>query len=164
MECQSGQNGTLCKSGHASLSMGHGLNRAGQNGWPVSPRCPPASAFLVLGLRVLITSYCAIIVCAFANHANLTQGQKPSQQTLYQQTPCFLGIGFCFVLIEYFLYLHFKCCPLSQSPPGNPYPIPPPPASMRVFPYPPTHPLLPALALPYTGASSLYKTKDLSSH
>jgi hypothetical protein len=48
-----------------------------------------------------------------------------------------------FFLIEYFLYLHFKCYPLSWSlTPEIPYPIPSPPASLRVFP-PPTHPLQP---------------------
>jgi hypothetical protein len=46
-------------------------------------------------------------------------------------------------LIGYFLYLHFKWYPLSQCSlnPGNPIPIPPPPASMKVF---PTHPPTPA--------------------
>ena len=45
-----------------------------------------------------------------------------------------------------------------------PCPITPPPASMRVLPHPPTHSLLTDLAFPYTGASSLHRTKDLSSH
>jgi hypothetical protein len=45
-----------------------------------------------------------------------------------------------FFLIGYFLYLHFKCYPLSQFPslPETPYPILPTPASMRVFLHPPT--------------------------
>jgi hypothetical protein len=43
-------------------------------------------------------------------------------------------------LLGYFIYLHFKCYPLSQfpPPPENPYPISPPPASMRVLPHLPT--------------------------
>ena len=44
------------------------------------------------------------------------------------------------------------------------YSIFPPPASMRVFPYPPIRSCLPALALPYTGVLSLPETKGLSSH
>jgi hypothetical protein len=39
------------------------------------------------------------------------------------------------------------------SPPGNFYPILPAPASMRVFPYPPTHSYLPTLKFSYTEAS-----------
>jgi hypothetical protein len=55
---------------------------------------------------------------------------------------------------------------LSPFPPPTwkPHPIQPPPSPMRVFPYPPTHSPLPTLAFPYTWASSLHKTKDLSSH
>jgi hypothetical protein len=44
--------------------------------------------------------------------------------------------------IGYFLYLHFKCYPLSLTP-GTPYPVPPPLAFMRVFPNPPTPTSLP---------------------
>jgi hypothetical protein len=36
--------------------------------------------------------------------------------------------------------------------------------SYRVLPNPPTHSHIPALAFPYTGALSLDRTKDLSSH
>jgi hypothetical protein len=43
--------------------------------------------------------------------------------------------------------------PFLTPPPRNPYPMHLPPASMRVFPYPPTHSWLPALELPNTGAS-----------
>jgi hypothetical protein len=68
--------------------------------------------------------------------------------------------------IGYFLYLHFKCHPLSQSPPPKAlYPILPPPVSMRVFQYPPTHTHLSALSAPILGhLSSIHRTKDLSSH
>ena len=46
----------------------------------------------------------------------------------------------------------------------TPYPIPTPPASMRVLPHPCIHTHLPALAFPYTGASRIHRTKDLCSH
>jgi hypothetical protein len=47
----------------------------------------------------------------------------------------------------------------------NLYPIPPPPASMRVLPtHSPTAASLPWEAFPYPGASSLHRTKGLSSH
>jgi hypothetical protein len=52
----------------------------------------------------------------------------------------------------------------SSHPLENSYPILPPPASMRVFPHPPTYSLLPTLAFLYTGASSLHRTKSLSSY
>lgn len=54
--------------------------------------------------------------------------------------------------------------PFPVSPLETPYPIPLPPASMWVLPYPPTHSCLPALAFPYTRALSLHRTKGLSSH
>ena len=47
---------------------------------------------------------------------------------------------------------------------GTPYPIVPPPASMRVLTYSPTRSCLPALAFPNTGAWSLPRTKGLSYH
>jgi hypothetical protein len=40
----------------------------------------------------------------------------------------------------------------------------PPTVSMRVFSQQPTHSHLPVLAFPYTGESSLHRTKVLSSH
>ena len=45
----------------------------------------------------------------------------------------------------------------------TPYPIVPLPASMRVLPDPPTHFCLPALTVPYTGASNPHRTKGHSS-
>ena len=62
-----------------------------------------------------------------------------------------------------FLYLHFKCYPFSQSPPQT-LSHPHLPASMRMFPHPPTQSHLPALAFPFSRASSLHRTKGLSSH
>ena len=59
---------------------------------------------------------------------------------------------FIFFLIGYFIYLHFKCYPLFPvSPPQIPYSILPPPTSMRVLPYLPTHSCLSSLAFPYPG-------------
>jgi hypothetical protein len=72
-----------------------------------------------------------------------------------------------FSLIRYFLYLHFKCYPLSQFPPSpeTPYPILTPPASMRVFQHPPTNSYLPTLSSRTLGhLLSFHRTKDLSSH
>jgi hypothetical protein len=44
--------------------------------------------------------------------------------------------------------------PFQVPPPHRtPYPITPPPASMRVLPHPPIHSCLPALAFPYNGVS-----------
>ena len=54
--------------------------------------------------------------------------------------------------------------PFLVSPLETPYPIHPLPVSMRVFPHPPNHSHLPVLAFPYIRASSLHKTKGLSSH
>jgi hypothetical protein len=67
--------------------------------------------------------------------------------------------------ICHFLYLHFKYFPLSRSPIRKP-PIPsPPPASMSVFPHPPSHShCLPTLAFPYTGALNNLRLKGRSFH
>ena len=69
-----------------------------------------------------------------------------------------------FLLIGYFIYLHFKCYPppwfLLHKPP-----IPPPsPTSMRVLTYPPTHSCLTALAFQYASASSFHRTKGIPYH
>jgi hypothetical protein len=65
--------------------------------------------------------------------------------------PIFLSL----LMIGYFLYLLFKCYPLSRFPPRNPLFHSPSPDSMRVFPHPPTNSHLPDLPShsPYTGAS-----------
>ena len=61
------------------------------------------------------------------------------------------------------MFSPFQVSPLEPS-----YPIPPSPASMRVFTHSPTHSLtpscLPTLAFPYTGASNTLRSKGLSSH
>jgi hypothetical protein len=49
-----------------------------------------------------------------------------------------------FLLWIFSLFTFQMLSPFQASPPETPYPIPPPPASMRVLLYPPTHPLLPS--------------------
>jgi hypothetical protein len=52
----------------------------------------------------------------------------------------------------YFLYLYLKCFSFSRAPLQNPpYPIPPPPASMRVLLHPPTTPIFPPWHYPTLG-------------
>lgn len=48
--------------------------------------------------------------------------------------------------IIFFIYIS-NIIPFPNFPAGNPYPIPPPPASMTVFPYPPTLPPCPYIPL-----------------
>jgi len=67
----------------------------------------------------------------------------------------FFTISF-FFLIGYFMYLHFKCYPLSWLPP---LPSPLPLASVRMLSLPPTYSHLTTLAFPYTGETSLYRNK-----
>ena len=52
--------------------------------------------------------------------------------------------------------------PFPVSPPEPPFPIPHPPASVRMFLLPPTHSNLTALAFLYTGELSLHRTKGFS--
>ena len=68
----------------------------------------------------------------------------------------------CLFLDIFFIYIS-NVIPFPRNI-GSPLPYSPPPASMRVFPHPPTHSHLPTLASPYIGASSLHRTKGLSSH
>jgi hypothetical protein len=75
---------------------------------------------------------------------------------------CFFFEPF-FFFIGYFLYLHFKCYPLSWFPLPKPsIPIPLPPAPVRVLPTIPLPP--PRPDIPNTRASSLHRSKGLSSH
>jgi hypothetical protein len=68
-----------------------------------------------------------------------------------------------FFLIGYFLYFQMLS-PFMVFPMEIPYFIPPPLASMRMLPHSPTCSHLPTLPFPSTGASSLHRTKGLSSH
>ena len=54
--------------------------------------------------------------------------------------------------------------PFLVFPLQTPFPILPSPTSMRMFLHLLTHFHLTTLAFPYTEASSLHRTKDLSSH
>ena len=67
--------------------------------------------------------------------------------------------------IGYFIYLHFKYCPPSQSPLcKTPILSPFLFVSMRLPFHPPTHSNLTALACPSAGSSSLHRIKHLPSH
>ena len=63
----------------------------------------------------------------------------------------------------FYLFTFQLLSPFPVSPPETSYPFPPP-ASMKACPHPLTHSCLPTLAFPYTGASSLHRTKGLFSH
>jgi hypothetical protein len=67
-----------------------------------------------------------------------------------EKYPHFLFILKVFLLHIFFIYIS-NVIPFPGTPEVT-YPILPPPAFMRVFPHPPTHSHLPALAFPYTGA------------
>jgi hypothetical protein len=79
------------------------------------------------------------------------------------QLPFCLYFSFFFFPLGYFLYLHFKCFPLSRSPLWKLHILSPSPCLNEGAP-PPTHfhPL--ALASPYTGASNTLRPEGLSSH
>jgi hypothetical protein len=67
-------------------------------------------------------------------------------------------------LLDFQMYLHFKCCAPSQSsfhkPPSHPFsPLP-----LRGSPPVIHHSVLTPPAYPYAGALSLHRTKDLSPH
>jgi hypothetical protein len=77
---------------------------------------------------------------------------------------CLQISGFHFLLDIFFIYISSVIYSLSLFPLLK-HPIhPPPPASTRVLPHPPTHSCFPALAFSYSGALSLHWTKNLSSH
>jgi hypothetical protein len=71
-------------------------------------------------------------------------------------------LSFFYYFYEIFSLFTFQVVsPFLVSPLKIPYPIPPLP---RVFPHLPTHSHFYGLMFPYTGASSLQRTKGLSSH
>jgi hypothetical protein len=70
------------------------------------------------------------------------------------------GVFQFFLIIGYFIYLHFKCYPPSCFHLRNPPTPSPPTASMSVFLHHP-HSCFTDLAFPYAGASSLHRTKGL---
>ena len=68
-----------------------------------------------------------------------------------------------YLLDIFFIYIS-NGFPFPGLPFRTPYPILPPPASMRVLPHPPTHSHLPALAFPYTGVLNPLRHKGCFSH
>jgi hypothetical protein len=84
------------------------------------------------------------------------------RSTPWERTTLTLIFFNLFLLDIFFIYI--SNVPFPGYPPTARLPIssPPLPASMRVF--PPTHSCLLALEFPYTGVSSLHRTKSLSSH
>jgi hypothetical protein len=68
-----------------------------------------------------------------------------------------------FLLDIFFIYLS-NVIPFPGFPSETPYAMLPLPASMRVLLHLPTQSCLSALAFPYTGVSSLRRTKGVSSH
>jgi len=69
-----------------------------------------------------------------------------------------------FLLNILFIYI-FNVIPFPGFPLETLYPIlPPPPASVWVLPYTHTHSHFPTVAFPYTGTSTLFRNKSLSSH
>jgi hypothetical protein len=68
----------------------------------------------------------------------------------------FINLFILLLFIRYFLYLHFKCYSLSWL-------LLQKPLSHHLSPdHQPTHSRFPTLTFPYTGASSLLRTKGLS--
>ena len=79
-----------------------------------------------------------------------------------------LPMNLCFIFlfnifIRYFRYI-LNATPFLVSPPKISSSFPPSPTSMSVFPPSPTHSHLSTLKFPYTGASSLHRTKGIPSH
>jgi hypothetical protein len=72
---------------------------------------------------------------------------------------------FILIFIGYFIYLHFNCCHTFWSPLCKSLIPAPSHLSLReLLLHPLTHTCLTALGFPYTGASSLHRTKDLHSN
>jgi hypothetical protein len=112
-----------------SSSKLHGMSTSASRMLP-SPSCPAAQGTSFLcepSIRVFFLLFVCLFVCFWF----------------------VLGFFLLLFFIGYFLYLHFKCYPLSWFPslPETPYPILPPPASVRVFTHPPIPTSLPSIPL-----------------
>ena len=83
---------------------------------------------------------------------------------VYQSQWVLLFVFHLFFFLDIFFINISNIMPFLSFPPGKPPPYPISPASMRVLPQPPTHSLPPPLpSISYTGASSLHRTKGLTS-
>jgi hypothetical protein len=69
------------------------------------------------------------------------------------------NLSYDFLLIGYFIYLHFKCFPLSWYP----HPMHLPFASKMVLSHALTHSCLTPLTPAYAGTTNLHRTKGLPS-
>ena len=76
----------------------------------------------------------------------------------------FFNLAIVRFLNDYFNYLHSKCCHPSQSPICKPHPIPPQLCLKKGASQATHHSLLIPLASPFTGATSLHRTKCLPSN
>jgi hypothetical protein len=116
----------------------------GREDWEVCKSSPGDT--LRCGFWCVLADKCAV---SCVNHWVWIQALSLAGYISESPIPSLLWSDFFFLFIftGYFLYLHFKCYPISRSPPRPPpeipYPILPTPAYMRVFPHPPTHPPIP---------------------
>jgi hypothetical protein len=67
-------------------------------------------------------------------------------------------------LSDIFFFYILSVIPFPGVPYGNPLSHPPPTASVRIVPHPPTHSHFSILTFPYTQALSLHRNKGMSSH
>ena len=94
----------------------------------------------------------------------------PKLSSMPSEPGCLSSLNSYVIFSYWIFYLHFKCYPLSRFPhtPHTPETLYPIPLSLVLWryslTYPPTLSCLPDLAFPYTVASSLPRTKVLSSH
>jgi hypothetical protein len=104
------------------------------------------------------TGFFCIALAHFVDQAGLELRNSPaSGSQVLGLKACTTTPGCKLSFLLFFIYLHFRCSLPSLSPLQPPHPIPPPFASKRVLLHSPTH-------FPFAGASSLHRTKDLSSH
>jgi hypothetical protein len=72
--------------------------------------------------------------------------------------------GHFFLLLDIFIMYITNVIPFPGLPSGEPYPLLPPPVSMRVLLLISTHLYLPSLRFSYTGASNPHRPKGLFFH
>jgi len=113
-----------------------------------------------------ITGTATLTKTAHFKHRDIKYAIPPSSGLSFQLSnspslPLTHKVNIVYFLLDIF-YLHFKCYSLSHKPP-TPSPSP---SSIRVFFHPNHSPFLPlpSLTFPFTGGSSLGRTKGFSSH